>query len=382
MERRGDALLRARQEPLDGRRTTIGGYRQLDVGGQLGVRPSHRRVDGTGQLQRLVPRADQEHDAGVPTVGQRELLGVDLSQPVEVEVTPEDHVVVVAGAAGGPRRADRPGLLEPIDQPLEPFRRVGDRQPARDDRIGQLLLPAANDTERLAAVIDRPDRVGCLLVPGIVAHHPHEDLDGLFQQLRVAGRDHEVDARLAAGLDRDVRDDPAAGQVAEPAIPGRVELAGDHIGDRLDLLELGAFQELPILRQQLERVLDPGIGQPVDEQIGMRDLQRDHRRRVHCARRRLVTGPGGRLGHDRDGRHRDQPEADPPTGGAARRARRSSGPRAPTADCCLRASPSGHRGVSPSPQAHARWNHVRIAGPTIARPDDTIITSNGRGVFR
>ena len=125
-----------------------------------------------------------------------------------------------------------------------------------------------------APVIGRPHRVGLLLVPGVLAGHVQEDLVDPIQELRVAGRDHGLDPRLAAGLGEDAHDEPPAGEVAEAAIPGRLELPRDHRDDSLQLPELWTFQELTVLRQELERLLDPGIGQAVDQQGGVGKLQR------------------------------------------------------------------------------------------------------------
>ena len=132
---------------------------------------------------------------------------------------------VFAGAArlaGLRRRFD-----DPVDQPLQVLDRVGNRQLARDDPIGGSVVAPQRVNDH-AAMVRRLHRFGLPFVLRILASQLEQDLVGPFEQLFVRGRDEQVNPRPLARVGLERRQDSAAGQLAQPLVPGGVELAGDQ----------------------------------------------------------------------------------------------------------------------------------------------------------
>ena len=123
-------------------------------------------------------------------------------------------------------------------------------------------------------------RVGFSLLLRVLSSKFQEDVARFFEQLRLLGRDENVNSRRLARRGFDLGQDSAAGQVTQACFPGGAKLRRDHPRDAAQIGKLLAAGELLVLRQKLEVTLNSRVGQAIDEQLGMRQLETDQRVRL------------------------------------------------------------------------------------------------------
>ena len=269
-----------RNESLVGLVTSLGGDRHGHVGRQGRGGPGQRYPCPGGLADRVGPAAENDNLPGVVLLVVSEPLGIELPKLLGACERPGHRLGadgplprLVIGGIGQYFRGTK-AVLDPVHQHFSRFGTIGDQEPILDDPVDELLADVVTDGP---SVFDPLDRVGITLVFRILAGEFDESLGRLFQEGWIGRRGDEIDVWRFPFDGLDCEDDPPAGQALERLVPGGPELACGEFGDFLEFPELLPIDGILDRRDAQQRLLDPGVHEPIDQVRGPKGLDEDHR---------------------------------------------------------------------------------------------------------